>query len=73
MKLVNVIWQAVAEDLTVASMLGSGNDYLPGVKGLPQLVPVRGSSAGLWDAYLKLRASPTWAHRRALWGLLFRL
>ena len=57
--------QGLSEDLTIVSMLGSGNDYLPGVNGMAQLIPVRGANAGLWSVYLKLRRSPAWAHRCA--------
>ena len=53
--------QALAEDLTLVCMLGSGNDYMPGTRGL-QTIPASGNG-GLWQDYLQMRASKAWAHR----------
>ena len=53
--------QALAEDFTLVCVLGSGNDYLPGTRGL-QTIPSAGKG-GLWTDYLQMRATDTWAGR----------
>ena len=53
--------QALAEDLTLVCVLGSGNDYMPATRGL-QTIPSSGKG-GLWSDYLQLRSSKAWADR----------
>jgi len=53
--------QALAEDLTLVCMMGSGNDYMPGTRGLTT-IPASGSG-GLWQVYLQMRSMKAWAHR----------
>ena len=61
MKLIPGASQALAEDLTLVCVLGSGNDYMPATRGL-QTIPSSGKG-GLWSDYLQLRSSKAWANR----------
>ena len=54
--------QALKLDLAACVVMASGNDYLPGVRGL---LPVKSGLTQLWAAYLAVRASKRYSGR---WG-----
>ena len=53
-------WLGAKADLALLAIVCSGNDYLPGIRG----ISLQGSG-GLWDRYKKLRGSEQWGAR---WG-----
>ena len=50
--------EGASADLALLSILGSGNDYLPGMRGVPR--EGGGGAKGLWARYLQLRSMPLW-------------
>ena len=52
--------QALKLDLAACVIISSGNDYLPGVRGL---LPVKSGLKELWAAYLAVRASKRYSAR----------
>jgi hypothetical protein len=51
-------WLGAKADLALLAIICSGNDYLPGIRG----ISLHGSG-GLWGRYTKLRSSEEWGAR----------
>jgi hypothetical protein len=51
-------WLGAKADLALLAIICSGNDYLPGVRG----VSLTGNG-GLWEAYRRLRGTARWGAR----------